>query len=288
MNRLGNKRALAKGNNMIEKKYGFRFFRALLFVVAILILSVAIPAGGRAQSTASLYFVQITDTHWGDRDNFKRTQKAVEQINALPMPIKCVIHTGDITMDKIEDESVVEKGLKILRELKVPVHFVPGNHDILRSRHSATQAAYTKYFGLLVTEAEYDGVIFLMIYTEPLAKSFIREEYSPLAELEAALKRADKKPVIVFHHSPDVDDFYNNAMHEGWKNEIREKWKSILNSYNVKAVIAGHFHRDEHYWLGEVPVYVSSSIAGYFGRQGTFRVYEYKEGKVGYRTQYLE
>jgi 3',5'-cyclic AMP phosphodiesterase CpdA len=123
-----------------------------------------------------------------------------------------------------------------------------------------------------------------MIYTEPLAKSFILEGYSPLAELEAALKRAGKKPVIVFHHSPDAVNSYQ----EEWKKEIREKWKSILNSYNVKAVIAGHFHRDGHYLLGDVPVYVSSSIADYFGGQATFRVYEYKDGKLGYSTQYLE
>jgi 3',5'-cyclic AMP phosphodiesterase CpdA len=272
---------------MIGKRCISRFFRALSFIVTVLIIDVAVSAEERVQSTASLYFVQITDTHWGDRDNFERTQKAVEQINSLPIPIKCVIHTGDITMEKIEDASVLEKGLKILKELKVPVHFVPGNHDISRTRYTATQAAYKKNFGALISEAEYDGVVFLMIYTEPLAKSFTLEDYTPLDELEAALKRADKKPVIIFHHAPDVEDFHNNAMHEGWKKETREKWKSILNSYNVKAVIAGHFHRDEHYWLGEVPVYVSSSLAGYFGRQGTFRVYEYKDGKLGYRTQYL-
>ena len=165
---------------------------------------------------------------------------------------------------------------------------MPGNHDILRSRHAVTQEAYTKNFGSLVTEAEYDGVVFLLIYTEPLAKSFSLEEYTPLSELEAALKRANKKPVLLFHHSPSVEDFYNNAMHEGWEKEIQEKWTSILNSYNVKAVIAGHFHRDEHHWVGEVPLYVSSSLAGNWGRQATFRVYEYKDGKVGYRTQYMK
>jgi UDP-2,3-diacylglucosamine pyrophosphatase LpxH len=106
--------------------------------------------------------------------------------------------------------------------------------------------------------------------------------------LKAALKRADKKPVIVFHHSPIVDDFYNNAIHEDYNKNIKDKWESILNSYNVKAVIAGHFHRDEHHWLGEVPLYVSSSIAGYWGRQGSFRVYEYKGGKIAYRTIYLQ
>ena len=274
---------------MIGKKHSSLFFGALSYVFAALLVGVvAASAGERVQSAPSFYFVQMTDTHWGDGDHFERTQKAVEQINGLPMPIKCVIHTGDITMDRGDDESVVAKGLKILKRLKVPVHFVPGNHDILRFRQSATREAYTKHFGPLVTEAQYDGVVFLMIYTEPLARSFSLEGYKPLSELEAALKRADQKPVIVFHHSPDVEDFYNNTMYEGWKKEIREKWEAVLNSYNVKAVIAGHFHRDEHHWLGEVPLYVSSSIAGYWGRQATFRIYEYRGGKVGYRTQYLE
>jgi phosphoribosyl 1,2-cyclic phosphodiesterase len=66
-----------------------------------------------------------------------------------------------------------------------------------------------------------------------------RYNQAPLSELEAALNRVNKKPIVVFHHSPDVDDFYHNVMHEGWKKEIREKWESILNSYNVKAVITG-------------------------------------------------
>jgi UDP-2,3-diacylglucosamine pyrophosphatase LpxH len=62
----------------------------------------------------------------------------------------------------------------------------------------------------------------------------------------------------------------------------------LINSYNVKAVIAGHFHRDELHWLENVPLYVSSPVAGYWGRQATFRIYEYSNGKIGYRTQYIE
>jgi UDP-2,3-diacylglucosamine pyrophosphatase LpxH len=77
-------------------------------------------------------------------------------------------------------------------------------------------------------------------------------------------------------------------MHRGWRKEVREKWERLLNSANVKAVIAGHFHRDEFHWLGEVPLYVAEPVAGYWGRQCTFRIYEYRGGKVGYRTVYVE
>jgi hypothetical protein len=53
-------------------------------------------------------------------------------------------------------------------------------------------------------------------------------------------------------------------------------------------VIAGHFHRDELHWVGDVPLFVCAPLAGYWGRQGSYRIYEYKDGRLGYRTQYLE
>ena len=130
-------------------------------------------------------------------------------------------------------------------------------------------------------------IIFLMIYTEPLTRFFPDKDFQPLTELSKALDQSKGKPVIIFHHSPSVGDFYNNTMHYRWQEEIQKKWVSLINSHNVKAVVAGHFHRDEHHWLGNVPLYISSSIAGYWGRQATFRLYEYKNGKLGYRTQYI-
>ena len=94
--------------------------------------------------------------------------------------------------------------------------------------------------------------------------------------------------MIVFHHAPSIGSFYKNTLHRGWEKAIRPEWVRLLNAYGVKAVIAGHFHRDEHHWLGEVPLYISSAMAPYWGRQPTYRIYEYQDGKIGYRTQYLE
>jgi UDP-2,3-diacylglucosamine pyrophosphatase LpxH len=176
----------------------------------------------------------------------------------------------------------------VLEGLTPPVHYLPGNHDIVVDKHDATMQIYTDNFGELISMHEYHGVVCLFVYTEPLAKSFSVPSYQPLKELETRLKQADGKPVIVFHHSPSVDDFYANKMHEGWQKDVREQWIELLNKYDVKAVIAGHFHRDEHHWLGNVPLYVSSSIANSRGRQTTYRIYEYKDGKIGYRTQYIQ
>ena len=106
--------------------------------------------------------------------------------------------------------------------------------------------------------------------------------------MEKYLAAADGKPIILFHHGLSVQDFYNNRFHEGWAETIKANWVKLVNKYNVKAVIAGHFHRDEFHWLGKGPLYVSPPVAEKGGRQACFRIYEYRDGKVGYTTQYLE
>ena len=94
------------------------------------------------ESGAQFYFVHITDTHFGDANHYARTEKIIELVNDLPMEIKCVVHTGDITSDNILQDSIVTRGLAILSELEVPIHYVAGNHDILEYDLQATRRQY--------------------------------------------------------------------------------------------------------------------------------------------------
>lgn len=258
-----------------------------LLLICLLIVFVTVGHTKEEEETR-FYFVQVTDTHFGDGDHLKRTKEIVKEINQLPMPITCVVHTGDITMDSIEKKRIVDAGRKIMEKLIPPLHYVAGNHDILSSKPDITRRLYVKHYGQLIAQAAYEDVVFIFIYTEPIRKGFAIEGYQPLNMLEASLRDAGGKPVIVFHHAPSVKDFYKNRFHKGWNSEIRDKWITLLNDYNVKAVIAGHFHRDELHWLGDVPLYVCPPVAGYWGRQASFRIYEYNNGKIGYRTQYID
>ncbi len=234
------------------------------------------------------YFVQITDTHIGTENNLEITQKIVEQINDLPMHIQCIIHTGDIVNYGMGDTIAVLNAISVLEQLQAPLLLIPGNHDIYRDSLDGTKDAYIERFGPLITENEFGEIVFIGLYSNPLARSFSVEDFEPLSELEEALKRAEGKPTVVFHHIPSVEDFYLNKMHSGWEKEIRSKWEEVLNAYNVVAVLAGHFHRDEHYWLGDVPLYISTPVTDHWGRQPSFRIFEYKNGRLSYRTQYLE
>lgn len=261
--------------------------RIFLFL-AVLLTVLSVFAGD------PVFFVQITDIHFGAVDNppvdhTERARKAVKAINALPMNIAFVAVTGDIMDDCITDSNKVSEALSVLSELKTPVHYIPGNHDLLKKAPEATVAAFTNRFGPLISSAEYGGVDFVFICTEPLSGGVKIKGYDPLGELETLLKsRAAGQPFVIFNHVPSVDDFYDNGTHNGWgHSESGQRWSALLNRYPVKAVIAGHFHRDEFHWIGNVPLYVCPPLASWLGRQAAFRVYKYQDGKVEYLTQYL-
>jgi hypothetical protein len=211
----------------------------------------------------------------------------VDQINRLPYEIACVVHTGDIFADNILDTSVRAAGLGVLRRLQAPLHLLPGNHDILQKDLERTAAAYTQHVGPLIHPVEHHGVVFVLAYTEPLALGFAVKGYDPLRELESALVRAAGKPMILFTHRPAVDDYPEFVLAPAWGAPARAGLESLLAAYDVKAVITGHFHRDELHWVGGRPVFAAPPVAGYWGRQAGFRLYEYRDGQLSYRTVHL-
>lgn len=250
------------------------------------LLIVILLTGFAAFAGDPIYFVQMTDTHFGPEEHFKRGAAAVKAINELPMNISFVVITGDIMHDCMTDSNQVNRVFQTLKKLKAPVHFIPGNHDLLKNAPEETVAVFTNRFGPLISSVQYGGMDFVFVCTEPLSRGISIPGYNPLKELEALLT---DRPAVVFHHIPSVDDFYGDRMHEGWgRSDAGKRWVELLNRKPVLAVIAGHFHRDEMDWVGNVPLYVCAPMAGWLGRQASFRIYEVQDGKISYRTQYLE
>lgn len=221
------------------------------------------------------YFAQITDTHVGDNDGQQRTQQVVAAVNASYFPLTCVVHTGDVAeRGDTQDAAKTE-----LSKLLVPLHVLPGNHDMMED---TSAQSFIDRWGALSSSAEYEGVVFLFVYDQTAPG------YDPLDWLEKALAQAGDKPVIVFHHEPPVEDFYNNALHPGWPDEKRQAWTRLLEAHNVVADVAGHFHRDEQHYLATVPLLIAEPVSGRFGRQAAWRIFEYDSGRLTYRTQYIE
>lgn len=238
---------------------------------------------------AHFYFVQITDSHWGARDGVALTRKAVEAINQLPQKIEFVVHTGDLFADTIDDPAVVQEGLKAMKAIKAPVFYVPGNHDIQQADAAATAALYRRHFGPFCSRTEVQGVVCLFFYSDPLIGSFTVPACDPLAWLETQLGQAGGKPVIIFQHAPSVGRFLDSGDPAEPVPDTYRPWESLVRRYPaLRAIVAGHIHRDELRWLGAVPVYVSAPLARFWDRQPSFRVYDYWDGRLGYSTVYLQ
>jgi Icc protein len=263
--------------------------RKALALVLVMLAALWLPLAGSASAAPAVNFcfVQITDTHFGETPTAK-IEKVVDLINALPMKIEFVVHTGDIIMERIEKPEVLEQALTVMKKLKPPVYYLAGNHDFGGGSVRSTVELYKKSFGPLAQKVECQGVVFLLVCTEPLSESIHIEGYDPLAWLEEQLKAAGDRPVIVCNHNPPVKEFLGGRYESRWKPEAAGKCEQLLNAHHVLAEISGHFHRDELHWLGRVPVYVAPPVAMNWGRQPSFRIYEYADGKLGYRTQYLE
>ena len=251
----------------------------------LLIWVLAVPAKAAAEH---FYFVQMTDSHFGADDNLERGRRVVELINQLPVPVEFVAHTGDILADLILDPGVVDQTLEVMAGLQAPHFYVPGNHDLHKTDSDKALAVYLERFGPLVRSEEFGGVVAIFLYVETLARDWpVISGYDPLAELEKALKQAGNRPVLLFQHTPPVGGHFRNVIYPGWAAENRQRWEKLVLGHNVKGVFTGHYHKDELHWIGEVPLFVAPPVSGSWGRQSTFRLYEYQDGKVSYRTVYL-
>ena len=271
---------------------------APLFAVALLMGTCAGCATQERLHPADgpITFVQISDTHHGMDLHAYRFRDAIEKINNLPFDIDIVVHTGDFSSDNLFIEPNAVAVSNMLSLIKYPLISVAGNHDFsYRSDEPAKRYAecvemYRKYIGELGQVYETDDAVFLAVYTESLRKDLPEiEGFDPIKWLEMQLEKAGDKPVFVFTHVADGPDFYNNELHEGWPEETRTKWHATLAKANVKGVFCGHYHRDELQQSDDgIPVHVCNSIASFWGRQASFRIYTYQNGRISYRTVYIE
>src|SRR6266404_7976639 len=113
------------------------------------------------QSSAQVTIAQISDTHIGDKhaphaaDNLKR---AVEMINDRRPD--AVILSGDIG----ENPHAWDEAKSILKKLKAPLYYVPGNHDV----HSNDVERYRSAFGKDYYDFEVKNVRFVVIDSQLL------------------------------------------------------------------------------------------------------------------------
>jgi 3',5'-cyclic AMP phosphodiesterase CpdA len=240
----------------------------------------------KSKSESNCSFIQLTDTHVPDESGIERTAKVVEAINKFSLPYDLIIHTGDVSHSHGNAE-IMKKAHDLLKFNK-KICYVPGNADITFEETEKYEPVFENEFGpcnqsFLVSSNLRFALFNSQAISDRAAES---TRQKALDKLKAML--TPSIPTILFCHATGQPDFYENEMHNGWKDDTMNKWTSIMTQGGVFAVLAGHFHRDESHRMGNIPVYICAPVVGWWGRQTAFRHWTLQNGVLTYRTIYIE
>ena len=218
-----------------------------------------------AHGAAGLSFVQISDSHIGfDRaanpDPAATLRAAIAQIRAMPAPPAFVLHTGDIT--HLSRDAEFDAAQAILQELGVPVHFVPGEHDV---QDEGTGAAYLRRFGAGTRGAGWysfdaGGAHFvgLVNVVDLRAGGLGHLGDAQLAWLRADLAgRPASMPIVVFAHMP----LWSLYPEWGWGTDDSAAALALLARFGSVTVLNGHIHQIMQKTEGHVAFHTARSTA---------------------------
>jgi 3',5'-cyclic AMP phosphodiesterase CpdA len=216
-------------------------------------------------------FAIITDSHLFSSDQphkfDKSLEDAINMVNSLAIQPDFVVYTGDIAQNGREDQLV--KGQKLLAKLKMPVKFIPGEHDW----YLDLGAVWKGLFGKETWSFDHKGVHFIGLNSilvkdfwtggglSPLERMGVMEMLeSPIAgpwgvqaeQLDFlkkdTAKLAANTPVVVFTHSPLWDYYPRWNFQTSDAPQIRE----ILARFDHVMAFHGHVHQTIYNKIGNM------------------------------------
>jgi 3',5'-cyclic AMP phosphodiesterase CpdA len=209
--------------------------------------SVGLVGDALAAEPTGFTFLQMSDSHIGfnkpaNPDALGTLREAVAKVKAMPVKPSFIIHTGDIT--HLSKPTEFDDADKVLGETGVPIHFIPGEHDII---DEARGKAYLERYGKGSKGAgwySYDdhGIHFIGLVNVVDLKGGGLGNLGPeqLAWLEADLKdRSNSTPIVVFAHIP-LQVIYREW---GWGTEDGTQALNLLKRFGSVTILNGHIHQ---------------------------------------------
>ncbi|MTJ04787.1 metallophosphoesterase family protein [Sediminimonas qiaohouensis] len=181
-----------------------------------------------------------------------RARGAVRAIRALSPDF--TVHMGDMVHPVPAQDSyaqAAERARAIFSELKGPLHFVPGNHDIgdkpldwmpAEVVNDAFIETYCSHFGPDYYTFEHQNCVFIVLNAQLLNSGLAREAEQD-QWLEQTLDAAKGRRIFVFSHypifinQPDEAEHYDNIGPAG-----RARLLSLFETHGVEACFGAHVH----------------------------------------------
>jgi len=238
----------------------------------LLLAAVALWSASVFADSAAFRFAWLSDTHIGSETAVEDLRASVRDINAMSN-LSFVIISGDVTEYGSLEQLRMTK--RILAELKIPCHLVPGNHDCKWSESGATD--FARLFGADRFQFEYGGYVFLGVHQGPLMKMgdgyWAPEDVRWLAESLAKLQNKEQ-PIVFVTHYP-LDDGIAN-----WFVVL-----DLLKRYNTQVILCGHGHANKQYDFEGVPGVMGRSNLRARHPAGGFNLVEVEDGRMTFNER---
>lgn len=230
-------------------------------------------------------FVVVADTHINEDDGVSsspfhtnslanaRARHVFLDIAAMEPQPKFVVHLGDI-VHPVPSLPTFEEAVACFKEIvspvAVPVHLVPGNHDVGDKRVDWMPAdqvcepflkTYRAAFGSDYFAFD-EGNLRFVIINSLLLNSGLPDEARQRQWLESQLLQAQGKRVFLFMHYPP---YIYRADERGNYDNVDEPGRSwllgLIHKPQVEAVFAGHVHNFWYDRVGDAELYMLPSTA---------------------------
>lgn len=280
-----------------------KFLFTPVLCITICLLAVATAAqqasGAKDDRDDQISIVQISDTHLGDHHAPHATEnlkQAVKMINDLHPD--AVILSGDIG----ENPQEWDEARSILKKLKAPLYYVPGNHDV----HSNDVERYRRVFDKDYYDFQVKFVRFVVIDSQLLGNFDVYGAKSPAPlppetedESQRMLSwlnglpeesRTSKQVVIGVQHIPVFHDGKFPDPKPYWviSEPYRSKEMKALRQLGIKHMLVGHWHNGRVFEREGITWHVAPSTAWLpWGGELGFAVHSISyDGNV--RTQFVD
>lgn len=230
-------------------------------------------------------FVVVADTHVNERDDTSsspyetnrlandRARFVFQDIAAMDPPPKFVFHLGDIvhpvpSLPTFAD--AVARFKDIASPLSVPLHLVPGNHDVGDKKIDWMPAdqvcdnyleIYRAAFGRDFFSFD-EGALRFIAINSLLLNSGLADEQRQREWVEQQIGEAAGRRVFLFMHYPP---YIHTEGERGSYDNVDEPGRSWLLAQmrrpNVEAVFAGHVHNFWYDRVGQADFYMLPSTA---------------------------
>ena len=228
-------------------------------------LDAAVAAPLMHSASKPFTFVQLSDSHIGfnkppNADARATFREAIAKVKALPNQPDFVIHTGDVSQLSRDEE--FDDADQMLKELGLPVFFVPGEHDMLdpdggtaflgRVGKGSKGAGWYSF--------DHRGVHFVALVNvadlKPGGMGNLGAEQLKWLEADLAARHSST-PIVVFAHIP----LWTVYAEWGWGTDDAAQALKLLARFGSVTVLNGHIHQITQKVEGRIAFHTARSTA---------------------------